>query len=61
LSTTNDGSRYNGTNVLVVHYCHRMYTISMELAQTVLYVIFGIAFLWIVLTMVEMFIEDVLL
>jgi hypothetical protein len=33
----------------------------MEVAQTVLYVIFGIAFLWIVLTMVEMFIEDVLL
>jgi hypothetical protein len=33
----------------------------MELAQTALYAIFGIAFLWIVLTMVEFLIEDFLL
>ena len=38
-----------------------MFTFSMDLAQTVLYAIFAIVFLWIVLTMVERFIEDVLL
>jgi hypothetical protein len=33
----------------------------MELAQNVLYVIFGIVFLWVLATCLEMFIEDFLL